>query len=206
MTSTSRKNIVQGVATALGACLVPVGFALNPKTARFYLSGADSCIVVELQKSSKSTAHAAVIAVNIGIWSSTLAARCGGPSSAKGISAMDCHWWVRAGQLDEDMQGRWWTVSDRDDAEAVARDIWQSLSPAVALFTSLTNEAELLAYLLATQGPFLDPMNRWAFALALAGGLGNREAERRAAVELQSIGQSRTLPIGHKMLLQSVPL
>lgn len=204
MTSFSAGPLVHEVARRLDAHLAPLGFVLNRKSARFYLSDRTRSVVAELQRSSKSTASAAVIAANVGIWNSTLAAKVGGPASAEDIGAMDCHWWLRAGQLDDIGQGRWWTLSVQADVAIVAAEIWSSLSPAVALLMPLRGDAEFLEYLLTTQGPFLDPMNRWAFALALAGAVGNRDAQMHAADELKRVGQSRTLPIGHKMLLQSV--
>jgi hypothetical protein len=74
------------------------------------------------------------------------------------------------------------------------------------LFVPLKDDVEFLAYLRTTQPPFLDPMNRWAFALALADTVGDHDALMQAVKELEGIAQSRTLPIKHKLLLQSVGL
>ncbi len=203
MKSAVSGQLVREVAMQLNAYLAPLGFVFNRKANRFSLLNPARCIVIEVQKSSKSTASSAIVTTNIGIWYSTLAAKFGGPVSANGLSAMDCHWWLRAGQLDDVGQGRWWEVNKPHDI-AVAGDIWASLLPAVALLTPLKDDAEFLAYLLTTQGPFLDPMNRWAFACVLAGAVGNLAAQLNAASELNRIGEIRTLPIAHKMLLQSV--
>jgi len=205
MTGISASQLVHEVAVQLDRYLAPIGFVLNRKSDRFYLRDQASCVVVELQKSSKSTASAPVIAANAGIWNATLARTIGGPASGQGINAMDCHWWLRAGQIDDIGQGRWWTLGVTDDPQDVAAsEIWPSLSAPVALLVPLRDDASFLQYLLSAQGPFLDPMNRWAFALALANATGNRDAQARATDELKRIAESRTLPIQHKMLLQSV--
>lgn len=194
---------MEDLASRLDADLAPLGFHLNRKAARFYLSGEAGTVVAELQRSSKSTADVLVLTANVGIWSATLAAKLGGPTEVDGIGAMDCLWWIRAGQLTGG-QERWWTVGVADDIGAVAADIWSSfLLSAVDLFTPLRVDSKFLQYLRSNQPPFLDPMNRWAFVLALASGIGDPDAAKLAASELAKIGQTRTLPIGHKLLLRS---
>lgn len=198
----SRKPDIQEIALRLGDHLTPIGFARNRKTTRFHSSDSASCVVVELQKSTKSNAETAIVAANVGLWNSALSKRIGGPSESDGLSAMDCQWWLRAGQI-EDGQGRWWTVCAATDITALVGDMWSLLAPIVALFMSLRSDADFLRYLIKTQGPFLDPMNRWAFAFALACAAGDEDAQNTARKALEDVGKTRTLPVGYRMLLQA---
>jgi hypothetical protein len=200
----SRRSPMDRLASSLLVQLTPHGFQLDRKAKRFYLMRPQGVVVVELQRSSKSTSATLVVTVNIGIWNSVLAQRFGGPAEADGISAMDCHWWTRAGQLFGGEE-RWWSVGLSDDAAATAADMWSSfLSSAVSLFVPLAESERLLEYLRVNQPSFLDPMNRWAFVLVLASIEDDRAAVKTAADELAKIGASRTLPIGHRMLLRTL--
>jgi hypothetical protein len=198
----SRKPVIQEIALRLDDHLTPMGFVRNRKTVRFCLADSASCIVVELQKSAKSNAETAIVAANVGLWNSTLSKRIGGPSQSDGLGAMDCQWWLRAGQI-EDGQGRWWTAGAATDITALVGDMWSLLAPIVSLFMSLRSDADFLRYLLTIQGPFLDPMNRWAFAFALACAAGDGDAQNTARKALEEVGKTRTLPVGYRMLLQA---
>lgn len=198
----SRRNPMKDLASRMHASLAPLGFRFQCKKSRFYLIRQAGAVIAELQRSSKSTADVLVVTANVGLWNATVAEKLGGPIEPNHISAMDCPWWIRAGQLSTDRE-HWWTVGNTDNVAAVSADIETCfLLPAVDLLSPLTVDSKLLEYLRSSQPPFLDPMNRWAFVLALAPGVDDADA-RVAASELEKIGQSRTLPIGHRILLRS---
>lgn len=204
MIGSATKKLWDDLVATIHSKTSPLGFRCDRRAGRFYLySDSVSAIIAELQKSSKTTPARLVVTANAGLWNRMLAEQVGGPSDPVGLGAMDCLWWIRAGQLSGGEE-RWWNLERPDDVIALGSDIWSSFfSPAITMLSTLRDDAGLLDYLCSNSPPFLDPMNRWAFALALASSLGRSDAVKLAKTELQNIGLSRRLPVHLQLLLRS---
>lgn len=198
-------RILTGLACRLSGNLEGTGYTRNGKTPRFVAGNRLCCLVVDIQRSTQGGAQEMRVTVNAGLWMNAVASRLGGPRSPEGLSAMDCHWWLRCGQLDAGKQERWWNIRGEEELDSLAPEVWESLSPMVALFAPLTTESACLSYFGREESiPFLDPIHKWGIVLSLAAELDDSGVRRKAILELESIGRSRPLPIGHKMLLRSL--
>jgi hypothetical protein len=196
------KNWKKQLATALAKELVAVGFD-KAKDARFTHVTSKSGIVVEVQQSSKSTETEGICTVNVGLWFLDIAREIGGPQELAGLSAMDCPWWIRAGQMHGGRE-QWWPMRAEGDGPNVATAIWQSfLSEALDVITPLLDPAEFKAKCLAGPLPFLDDIARWMYVVTLARSDGDALAVKKGVDELRLIAAKRTLPISAKQLLSS---
>lgn len=196
------KNWKKQLATALAQELAAVGFR-KVKDARFFRVTSRSGLVVEVQQSSKSTETEGICTVNVGLWFLDIAREVGGLEEIRGLSAMDCPWWVRAGQMRHGRE-QWWLMRDDSEAHSVAADVWQSfLFEALKVMTPLLDPADFKAKCLAGPLPFLDDIARWMYVVALARSDGDAVAAKTGVDELRLIAAKRTLPVSAKAMLST---
>lgn len=197
-------NLKQSLAVALRKDLAPRGFKAA-RSGRFVFVDPGSACVVELQQSSKSTNREGLYTLNVGVWLYLLSEELGGPLSLDDVSAMDCQWWVRAGQLDGGSVEKWWTVRSDADVPGVSQAMVNDfLNEALALALPLVSPENFKNACIAGALPFMDEIQRWTFVITLGNRAGDRDALDRAARELDTIGARRTLPAATKRLLSNI--
>jgi hypothetical protein len=174
------------------------------KSSRFYIGSNSSCIVMEVQNSSKNDPAKFLFTVNLGLWNAAIAANFGGPTSCKNIGALECHWSLRVGQLCETKEGVWWALTDNlPERNAILDEVWTHASGILNLFLPLQSDAALLDFLLKEKAAFLDPLNQWAYVLALSISLSDNNGREQAMTKFDEISRTRTIPIAHKILIKS---
>jgi hypothetical protein len=85
-------------------------------------------VVVQLQSSNSSTRRAALITVNLGVWSRRVATFDDSEAAERRVHIYDCHWRSRLGEFDSPASDRWWTVEGTAQDAAVRQDIERLLA------------------------------------------------------------------------------
>src|SRR5262245_1071001 len=117
--ASSSVDLVKVVLEAIKETPRPLGF--KKKGSTFVADRGDVLQVINLQKSTSSTADTRIVTINLGIYSKTLAGRLETASSV--TSVWDCHWRERLGFLGPEPMDKWWTMQSEADAHKAGQEM-----------------------------------------------------------------------------------
>lgn len=146
--------------------LKPLGY--RKSGASFLRDCGDVILVVQLQKSQKTTPDTLVVTLNLGIFSRVVASRIGRLLTTPTI--VDCHWQERIGFLMPERYDKWWSASTEAEACTVAEELDEALHtfglPALEQISSTDGLRALWA---SGEGPGLTELERERYLKAVTG-------------------------------------
>src|SRR5262245_15177901 len=107
----------------VGNLLKGVGFRKSGQN--YYSERNGITLLIQIQKSDRSSAERSILTVNLGVFSPTVAKRLGHQILRPTIA--QCHWRQRVGHLFPVPSDKWWSMSDPDGAKEVAQELVDAL-------------------------------------------------------------------------------
>lgn len=139
----SNSEFTKMIIKAIQTHLAPLGF--KKKHTSFLLDKEDVLIIVNFQKSGKSTQDILIGTVNLGVVSKPIAERM--DQIPANIPIWDAHWRQRLGHLIPEHTDKWWEVHDAEQAIQAGDEIISLLMiyglPAIELVSSTSKLREL---------------------------------------------------------------
>jgi len=153
----SSEDLVKVVLDAIKETLRPLGF--KKKGSALVADRGDVLHVINLQKSTSSTADTRIVTINLGVYSKTLAGCLGTASSV--ASVWDCHWQERLGFLGPEPMDKWWTMQTESDAHKAGQEMIGLLTErALPLLEGLRTTEQLRALWATGNSPGITEMVR----------------------------------------------
>jgi hypothetical protein len=153
----SAQEYAKIIAEQMHSVLKPMGF--RKSGLNFSAEREDVILMVQLQKSTKTTASKLVATVNLGVFSRTLGSKQPYPVNKPTIP--QCHWSERIGFLLSAQHDVWWEVSGREQAVAVGAEIAGLLQKhALPAMEEVDSTARLQALWEKGRSPGLGEMER----------------------------------------------
>lgn len=125
--ASGNSEFTSGLLGALHQFLKPEGFP--KKGSNFILDSADVRLIIQLQKSTSSSADQLRFTINLGAYSKIVAVRLGYPKERiETASEPDCHWRERIGSLLPEKQDKWWKVTSDEDVRRSSQEVIDGLA------------------------------------------------------------------------------
>jgi hypothetical protein len=141
----------------IAEALRPAGYRRAGNT--FYAERDEVLLLVQIQRSTTSSAGRTLITLNLGVYLKCLADRTG--PTGRGASIPGCHWRERIGFLTPERRDRWWPVTDEASAGQVGHEFASILrEAALPALESLASAAALRETWRSGRSPGLTDVQR----------------------------------------------
>lgn len=147
---------VQGFTSAvlerIQGVLKPIGYRKRGNT--FLAERNDVLLLVQLQKSHKTTRDTLIATLNLGVFSPALSQKLGLVDERPTIP--DCHWRQRIGDLLPEQSDKWWEIHSEEEAIAAGNEIAGLLERyGIPALEEVSSSAKLRTLWLSGQSPGL---------------------------------------------------
>lgn len=160
------------------------------KGSSFYLRRHANWGVLNIQKSSRSTARATLFTVNVGVALERLLRFFGRPVTKPLLD--DCHWVMRLGALVDGHSDKWWTIDVNTDSEALGREIeGMLLDRAIPETERYLEDSALRDLWLSGRSPGLTEIQRLMNLVVLLAEIGPQERIEPAVRQLRDLSAGK---------------